>query len=70
MAQNLLYCLDEKGAAIKRMIVSVDTGHGKSVVIQLLADMLVKNGAKNVLIVCLNDFLSYFGEEKYGTSNV
>jgi hypothetical protein len=46
----------------------VGTGHGKSVIIQLLADMFVLAGKTKVLIVCANDFLKHWGEHNYGTA--
>jgi replicative superfamily II helicase len=48
-------------------LVSVGTGHGKSVIIQLLADMLAIQG-KKVVIVCLNSFLAFWGSNTYGST--
>jgi hypothetical protein len=36
----------------------------------MLADMFIQAGKKKVLIVCSNEFLSYFGRATYGTKNV
>lgn len=47
-------------------LVSVGTGHGKSVIIQLLADLLALQG-KKVVIVCLNGFLAFWGANTYGS---
>lgn len=43
--------------AKNEIIVTLGTGHGKSLLIQLFADMLIKNNQK-VIIVCLNEFLA------------
>ena len=51
------------------VLVSVGTGHGKSVIIQLLADMLAIQG-KKVVIVCLNSFLAFWGSTNYGSPYV
>ena len=48
-------------------MVSVGTGHGKSVIIQLLADLLALKG-KKVVVVCLNSFLAYWGASTYGST--
>ena len=48
------------------MLVSVGTGHGKSVIIQLLADMLALQG-KYVVVVCLNSFLAFWASSTYGS---
>ena len=47
-------------------LVSVGTGHGKSVIIQLLADLLALQG-KKVVIVCLNSFLAFWATTTYGS---
>jgi hypothetical protein len=47
-------------------LVSVGTGHGKSVIIQLLADILALQ-SKKVVIVCLNSFLAFWGSTTYGS---
>jgi hypothetical protein len=51
------------------LIVQVGTGHGKSVVAQLEADMLIATGTKKVLIVCTTEFLAHYGSHIYGTAN-
>jgi hypothetical protein len=51
------------------IIVSVGTGHGKSVIIELLADILAAIDGK-VIIVCLNNFLAHWGRMTYGSLNV
>ena len=50
-------------------MVSLGTGHGKSVIIQLLADMQAMAGT-NVIIVCLNRFLAYWGQNTYDSPYV
>ena len=50
-------------------MVSLGTGHGKSVIIQLLADMQAMNGVQ-VIIVCINKFLAYWGQSTYGSPYV
>jgi hypothetical protein len=47
----------------------LSTGHGKSVIIQLLADILVER-SDEVIIVCLNDYLVHQGRRKYESPNV
>lgn len=64
---QLLHLLIKSGK--KNVIVTLCTGHGKSIIIQLLADILVELSG-NVIIVCLNDFLAYCSRENYGSSNV
>ena len=54
-------------ANIKSIIASLGTGHGKSVVIQLLAQLLEVTGKGKVLIVCLNNYLAAQGKLKYST---
>jgi hypothetical protein len=49
--------------------VTLSTGHGKSVIIQLLADILVEISG-NVIIVCLNNFLAHQGRVYYGSTNI
>jgi hypothetical protein len=51
------------------MIVSLGTGHGKSIIIQLIADIISMLNEK-VIIVCLNNFLSFWGKTKYGSQRV
>ena len=53
----------------KNIVVSLGTGHGKSVVIQLLADILSNLGFE-VMIVTLNNFLAHWGRKNYGSINV
>ena len=53
----------------KNLVVTLSTGHGKSIIIQLLADILTALGGK-VLIVCLNNFLAHWGRMTYGSLNV
>lgn len=55
--------------ANSKIIVTLGTGHGKSLLIQLLADILIENRQK-VIIVCLNDFLASQGRRRYGSPNV
>ena len=47
-------------------LVSVGTGHGKSVIIQLLSDILALQG-KKIVVVCLNSFLAFWGSNTYGS---
>jgi len=49
------------------MIIALGTGHGKSIIIQVLADLLINLGKKHVLIVCINEFLAYYARSLYGT---
>ena len=49
--------------------MTLGTGHGKSVIIQLLADILCSIDGK-VIIVCLNNFLAHWGRVTYGSLNV
>jgi hypothetical protein len=53
-----------------RKLVSVATCHGKSVIIQLLSDILIGLGKKSVLIICANECLAYCVRSHYGTTNV
>src|SRR5688572_17959440 len=53
----------------KNIVVTLSTGHGKSVIIQLLADILVALDGE-VIIVGLNNFLSHWGRTNYGSFNV
>ena len=53
----------------KANIITLSTGHGKSVIIQLLADILAAIDG-DVIIVCLNNFLSHWGRMNYGSTNV
>jgi hypothetical protein len=53
-----------------RMLVSLDTGHSKSLIIQLLGDILIGLGKKSVLVICSNKFFAYYGRSHYGTTNV
>ena len=46
--------------------MSVGTGHGKSVIIQLLSDILALQG-KKIVVVCLNSFLAFWGSNTYGS---
>ena len=53
----------------KNLILTLSTGHGKSVIIQLLADILSHLEGK-VIIVCVNNFLAHWGRTVYGSFNV
>ena len=64
---QLLYLITK--AQKKNIIVTLCTGHGKSVIIQLLADML-EQVDDNVIIVCMNEFLAHQGRTIYGSKKV
>jgi hypothetical protein len=49
--------------------MQVGTGHGKSVIAQLEADMLTLAGKVQVLLVGANEFLKHWAETHYGTDN-
>jgi len=53
----------------KTIIVTLGTAHGKSLIIQMLADILVEYSQK-VIIVCTNNFLAHSGRKYYGSYNV
>jgi hypothetical protein len=55
-------------AGKKNVITTLCTGHGKSIIIQLLADILVEVSGP-VIIVCLNDFLAHWARTNYGSLN-
>jgi hypothetical protein len=46
------------------ILFALGTGHGKSVIIQTLANMKSIAGER-VIIVCLNYFLAYWGRTTY-----
>ena len=60
---QLAQLIIEEGHSI---LVSVGTGHGKSVIIQMLADILALHN-KKVVIVCLQGFLAFWGSGTYGS---
>ena len=49
--------------------MTLSTGHGKSVIIQLLADILSAIDG-DVIVVGLNSFLSHWGRMMYGSNRV
>jgi hypothetical protein len=53
-----------------RLIVSILTGHGKTLLIQMVANMILDTfNHKTVTIVCLNKFLHSYAELKYARNN-
>jgi hypothetical protein len=52
-------------------LIALGTGHGKTMLIQVIANMLaLKFKNKNIIVVCLNDFLAFWGSFIYGSSFV
>ena len=51
------------------IIFALGTGHGKSVIIQTLANMKSIAGER-VIIVCLNYFLAYWGRTIYDSQHI
>lgn len=49
--------------------MSLGTGHGKSIIIQQLAEM-VSSTVNKVYVVCLNDFLAHYGRKVYGKKSL
>jgi hypothetical protein len=56
-----------------RLLVTILTGHGKTLLIQMLANTIIENTKDkdeiHVIIVCLNKFLHTYAEYKYGRNN-
>jgi hypothetical protein len=54
-----------------RLLVTILTGHGKTLLIQMLANIIIENTKDeiHVIIVCLNKFLHTYAEYKYGRNN-
>jgi superfamily II DNA or RNA helicase len=53
----------------KEIMVALETGHGKTLVIQLIADMLLRMVSSKVIIVCLNNFLANWAKATLGKNN-
>lgn len=50
------------------ILISLGTGHGKSVLIQIIANMLaLKYKNKTIIVVCLNEFLAFWSSFIYGS---
>ena len=60
---SLYHLIINKGR--KNVLVNLGTGHGKSVVIQMLAMVLNSQQNKRVFVVCLNNFLAAQSRIKY-----
>jgi superfamily II DNA or RNA helicase len=54
----------------REIIVALETGHGKTIVIQLLAELLLKFYCQKVIIVCLNSFLSHWAKTSFAKNNL
>ena len=50
---------------LNKVLVQLGTGHGKSVIIQLLALSLKQKLKKGVIVVCLNKYLAYQSATRY-----
>jgi superfamily II DNA or RNA helicase len=54
----------------REIIVALETGHGKTIVIQLLAELLLKFYCQKVIIVCLNSFLAHWAKTSFAKNNL
>ena len=48
-------------------ILAVETGHGKSIKVENICDMIALSTNKLILVVCLNDFLAFWSQVTYGS---
>jgi superfamily II DNA or RNA helicase len=51
------------------IMVALETGHGKTLIIQLIAEMLLRMICQKVIIVCLNNFLAYWAKSTLGKNS-
>jgi superfamily II DNA or RNA helicase len=51
------------------IMIALETGHGKTLIIQLIADILIRSFCKKVIIVCLNNFLANWAKATLGKNN-
>ena len=63
LVHGLLYTMVKD--PLKKVLVQLGTGHGKSIIIQLLALSLKEKLKKGVVVVCLNKYLAYQSATRY-----
>ena len=67
MVKSIFYSYRNKNHA---QVIGLPTGHGKTVIIQLLADMItLADSTLKVLVVCLNPFLANQAKHRVASGN-